>query len=245
MKRTLYALLICVTVVAVALAVSLVFERGALPPEAERFLSTAFGEAPDQAMGIVRGTQSPERVMELVKRYNHMLGNYVEIERERGRRRIGENLLELDLDVKFEKTSAPVRIRLVNAPEGYLINEVSIDAPPEFEMPATLKSLRGISNRVLEGLAKQRPLEVYDHFSDALRLKTPRRAWREDWDKRVEPYSVFDRIEAVGEPEELEKHVYAYAHRLVFEKGTIELRERWRYQDVQWILEELTYEESL
>ncbi|MDJ0973913.1 MAG: hypothetical protein QNJ98_05600 [Planctomycetota bacterium] len=245
MKRTLYALLICVAAVAVALVVSLGFERAAVPSEVPRFLATAFGEAPDQIMGVLRGTQSPERVMELTKRYRHMLGNFVEIERETGRRRIGDKRLELDLDVKFEKTSAPVRIRLVNDPEGYLIDELSIDAPPEFEMPATLKSLRRISMQVIEGLAQQRPLELYDHFTDALRTETPRRVWRDDWDRRVEPYAVFDRVEAIGEPEELEKHVYAYGHRIVFEKGTIVLQERWRYQDVQWILEELTVEESL
>lgn len=245
MKRTLYALLICTAVVGVVLAVSLGFERAVIPPEVARFLRTAFGENQAEAVPVLRGTQSAERMLELAKRYGHMLGAFVEIKEERGRRRLADNRTEFDLIVTFAKTDAPVRIRVVEDGQGLGIEELWVDAPPAFEMPGTLKSLRRIAGQGFDALARQRPLEIYDHLAQGQREASPRADWGAAWRDRVEAYGVFDRVEALGEPQELEKDVYAFGHTLVFEKGTIVFRERWRYHDVHWILEELTYEESL
>lgn len=244
MKRTLYALLICVAAVAVVLAVSLAVETTAAPPVIAEFLESLFSEDPQLAFLRFGGNLSQERLMEVHKRYRHMLGDFVEIKSETGSRSVDDDRIEVDVVVAFEKTEAPVRTRLRRVPEGYMIEEIEIDAPPDFEMKPTTKSLTRITAHALESLARRHVGTMYDHLAAVERRRTTLLSWQAQWIERLDSLGVFEAVEPIGTPTEVGKNLYTYAHRLVFEGGVIVVNEVWRWHDIQWICEEFLVEEG-
>lgn len=249
MKRTAYALLICVGIVGIVLAVTLNLEKQGTPQVVTDFFTEIWGgdAAPILKYGHkeLQYAYSPERVSELFRRFSHQLGKFVRVKQELGRTTAGVDRTQIEVTLECEKANTHAWVELKRHRGGWQLTDFEITVPERLSVPGSGTDLNRLVADILLSFVQKGPRRIYDHFSPALRKEHPFVEFKPRWEDLNEQMTETMEMEPVGEPTATDDGTWQVVHRAArSEGGYLVIKSRWAYRGLYWQCVQLDIEQT-